>query len=262
MKIIGCQFDIVWENKQASHDKVRKLMEQAAPEKDSLVILPEMFSVGFSMNVARITDTPTRQTQEFVAQLAEEFGVYVMAGVVTTAPNGKGRNECVVHSSSGEEIARYCKIHPFTHGGESDHYEAGNQVVTFAWNGFTVAPFICYDLRFPEIFRAAVQQGANLYTVIASWPAPRIHHWTALLQARAIENQAYVIGVNRCGSDPKLEYPGKSVIVHPLGRALVEAGNIECTLSADVSVEEVNNYRRELAFLSDIRPDFLRVPEA
>jgi predicted amidohydrolase len=261
MKVICCQLDIVWENKQANHDKVRRLLAQAAPEKDSLVILPEMFSVGFSMNVSRITDTRSQATQQFAADLASEFGVYLMAGVVTTAASGKGRNECVVYSPAGEELARYAKIHPFRHGGETDHYEAGNQIVTFEWNGFTVAPFICYDLRFPEIFRAAMQCGANLFTVIASWPAPRLHHWTALLHARAIENQAYAIGVNRCGNDPQLQYSGGSVIVHPLGKALVEAGNIECTISADVSVEEVNEYRHNLTFLRDIRPEFLRMPE-
>ena len=105
--------------------------------------------------------------------------------------------------------------------------------MTFEWGGFVVAPFVCYDLRFPEIFRAASRQGANLFVVMALWPAKRQQHWLTLLQARAIENQAYVIGVNRTGDEPKHSYPGWSVVVvDPQGVIIADAGERERILKA------------------------------
>jgi predicted amidohydrolase len=256
MKLICCQFDIAWENKPANHDKVRRLLDQARPSRGSLVILPEMFATGFSMNVAVINDSVTHETRDFLSRLAADYGVYVVGGLVETAPDGRGRNECAVFSPAGDELARYCKMHPFTFGGEADHYIAGDSVRTFQWHEFTVAPFICYDLRFPEIFRLAVRQGANLYIVIANWPAPRIHHWTALLQARAIENQAYVAGANRCGADPKLSYPGRSSIIDPRGTILAEAESAEGVIAAEADYQALVSYRQELPFLQDMRDDY------
>ena len=123
----------------------------------------------------------------------------------------------------------------------------------FHWRDFAVSPFICYDLRFPEHFRVAARRGAQLITVIASWPVARIQHWVTLLQARAIENQAYVAGVNRCGTDPKLSYNGRSLIVSPRGDILADAGNGECVISAGLNLKELLAYRAELPFLADMR---------
>ncbi len=258
MKVICCQIDSVWENKKASHHTVRTLLDQHAPPKGSLVVLSEMFATGFSMNVATITDTPSRFTQEFLARTASEYGVYLTGGIVTTDASGKGRNESVTYTPDGNEIARYCKIHPFTLGGELQHYVSGNRTLVFTCQEFRIAPFICYDLRFPEIFRVATRQGANLFTVIASWPAARIHHWVALLKARAIENQAYVIGVNRCGDDPKNSHPGNSLIIDPRGHVLAEAGSAEGTISAELDLQLLLNYREDFPFLSDIHAAYVR----
>jgi len=255
MQIICCQLDIVWENKPANHDKVRALLEQAAPPRGSLVLLPEMFATGFSMNVAAISDSASHHTQDFLARAAVDYGVYLLGGLVATAPDGRGRNECVIFSPKGEEIARYCKLHPFSFGGETQHYAAGESITLFNWQGFTVAPFICYDLRFPEIFRAAVRRGANLFPVIASWPATREQHWMTLLTARAIENQAYVAGVNRCGTDPHLRYSGRSMILDPRGEALAEVGGEERTISAPLDLTALLSYRREFPALDDMRAE-------
>ena len=258
MKVIGCQIDSVWENKEASHHKVRTLLNQNAPPKGALVVLPEMFATGFSMNVAAITDSSSRVTQDFLARTANDYGVYLTGGIVTTDASGKGRNESVTYSPDGNEIARYCKIHPFTLGGELQHYVSGSHTLVFNCEGFNLAPFICYDLRFPEIFRVAACQGANLFTVIASWPAARIHHWVTLLRARAIENQAYVIGVNRCGDDPKNSHPGNSLIIDPRGHVLAEADSAECTISAELDLPSLLSYRKDFPFLNDIHADYVR----
>ena len=253
MKVIGIQPDIVWENKAANHARIITLIEKAGPHPGSLFVLPEMFATGFSMNVAGIHDSDTRETQDFLARTAVDYRIYLLGGLVTKNAQGRGRNECLIYSPYGREIARYSKLQPFTLGGESDNYEAGGTLSIFDLEEFKLATFICYDLRFPEIFREACRRGANLYTVIASWPVAREEHWVTLLRARAIENQAYVIGVNRFGNDPKFFHPGRSLIVHPSGSVLAEGGREECVISAELSLEELVKYRRELPFLNDMR---------
>jgi predicted amidohydrolase len=252
---IGCvQFDIVWENKAANYAKVQRLLAEAKMPPGSLALLPEMFSTGFSMNVAAVCEGSPPETEMFLARAAREFGIYLLAGVVNRTPDGRGRNEAVAFSPEGKEIARYGKMQPFSLGGESKHYVAGEAIVTFAWQNMSAAPFVCYDLRFPELFRAAVRRGAQLFLVIANWPVARIEHWVTLLQARAIENQAYVAGVNRCGKDPKLAYTGRSLIINPHGEILADAGGTEGIISAEVDVEALLKWRAAFPALQDMRP--------
>ena len=253
--VCAVQLDIVWEDKAANHQKVRQLLEHTPPAPGSLVVLPEMFATGFSMRAKAISDAATHETQQFLSGTAQQFGVYLVGGIVTDGNTGLGRNECVVYDPKGRELQRYCKLHPFTYGGESEHYEPGEQVRLFEWAGFKVAPFICYDLRFPESFRAAVKLGANLILVMANWPVTRIAHWNALLLARAIENQAYVVGVNRCGQDPTLSYSGSSRIIGPGGDLLVAAEAAECVMQSELSLSKLEKYRRELPFLADRRDE-------
>ena len=253
MKIYCVQHDIAWENRRANFAKVESLLAAAKPEAGSLVLLPEMFASGFSMNIPAIREGRERETERFLAATAKKFGIFLLGGIVTTKTNGKGSNQSVVFTPDGRELARYTKMQPFTPGGESAKYDAGRSPTIFDWQGFKVSPFICYDLRFPEHFRSATQRGAQLITVIASWPLTRIQHWITLLQARAIENQAYVAGVNRCGKDQKLSYNGRSLIISPKGDILADAGNGESVISAEVNLDELMSYRRDLPFLADMR---------
>ena len=252
-RIYCVQMNIVWENKRANFETAQALLRRAAPERGSLVLLPEMFATGFSMNVAGISEGKSAETDRFLAHQAKELGIFLVGGVVTGTNSGKGRNQSVVFGPDGQEISRYTKMQPFTPGGETAAYEAGGGPATWDWAGFTVASFVCYDLRFPEHFRAAVRKGAQLYTVISSWPVKRIGHWVTLLQARAIENQAYVAGVNRCGTDPTLTYNGRSLLISPLGEILADAGNGETVISAEVNLESLVTLRKELPFLADMR---------
>jgi omega-amidase len=253
MKIYCVQLDTVWENKPASIARAEALLRGAKPNPGSLVLLPEMFATGFSMNVAGIREEPRREAEQFLAATACELGIFLMGGIASGGGSGKGRNEAVVFTPQGKELARYHKMQPFTPGGESDNYEAGREPVLFQWQGFTVSPFICYDLRFPEHFRDATRRGAQLLTVIANWPVARIQHWVTLLQARAIENQAYVAGVNRAGTDPKLTYTGRSLIISPKGEILADAGEGEGVISAEANVADLEAYRHDLPFLRDMR---------
>ncbi|HEX7862977.1 MAG TPA: carbon-nitrogen family hydrolase [Verrucomicrobiae bacterium] len=252
MKVYCCQLDIAWENKPENFRRVRNLVRAGKPERGSLLVLPEMFSTGFSMNVAGISEQAEPGAEEFVKEIANEFGVYVVAGVVNAARDGKGLNQAIVVSPEGQELSRYAKIHPFSAAGELDNYNRGTRIEHFEWGGFNVAPLICYDLRFPEIFRTAVRGGAEMFVVIANWPNKREQHWVTLLQARAIENLAYVIGVNRAGSDPKYVYPGRTMIIDPHGTILVEAGAMEGLISADIDLAVVRNWRRDFPALRDM----------
>jgi len=253
MRVIGCQLDIIWEHKGGNHARVTELLSAAAAERGDLVVLPEMFATGFSMNVAGITDSQTGETYGFLAETAERFGVWLLGGLVTSAAGGKGRNEALLFSPQGREAGRYAKIHPYTPAGEGEHYVGGKQVVVLACGEFRLAPFVCYDLRFPEVFRTAALRGATLLCVIASWPASRGDHWSTLLRARAIENQAYVVGVNRCGADPQVAYAGGSMVVGPTGEVLAEAGSEEGVVAAAVDLAALEAYRRAFPSLADTR---------
>ncbi len=261
MQVVCVQFNIRWEDKAANFATIQRMLEAFAPPAGSLVMLPEMFSTGFSMNVQSIAEGEPSETVAFLTQCARRFGVWMLGGLVTTFPGGCGRNEAVIVNPHGTETLRYAKIHPFSFGKEGEFYSGGNAIKTFKWQGFVVAPFICYDLRFPEVFRLAVQRGAQLFPVIANWPAAREEHWITLLKARAIENQAYVVGVNRCGADLKLEYSGRSIVLDPRGEVLADAGNEQCVISADVNVEVVKKWRAEFPALHDMRCEVGRVQE-
>jgi predicted amidohydrolase len=253
MNIACVQFDIAWENKPANYAKVVSLLRGANVSRGSLVLLPEMFVTGFSMNVPAIAEEQGGPTERFVASTARELGVFLLAGVVTSGADGRGRNECVVFSPEGELLARYCKMQPFTLSGESACYEAGEAPAMFQCGGISVAPFICYDLRFPEVARSAAKQRPHLMTFIANWPNTRLHHWPRLLQARAIENQCYVAGVNRIGDDPRYKHSGRTMIVDPHGEILVDAGAAECVIQAKIDPQWLAEYRRAFPALDDMR---------
>jgi len=257
MQLLAVQFDIKWEDKPANFAKVRTLIESARLEPDALVVLPEMFATGFSMNVDTIAEADGGATEQFLKSLAIEFSIYATGGVVKKSLDGvRGLNQSVTFSPGGELVARYSKIHPFTFGTESDHYVGGRELLVFDAGDARVCPVVCYDLRFPELFREGVSRGSTLFTVIANWPAAREAHWVTLLQARAIENQAYVVGVNRCGRDPKLAYSGRSLIVDPRGNIVSDAGCDEGVIEAEFDAAGLGAYRAEFPALRDRRWPF------
>ena len=256
MQLVGIQLDIVWEDREANFQRVRSLLERNPPQRGALVALPEMFDSGFSMNVAKIADDD-RKTEQFLRDTARQFGVFLVGGLATRGPDGRGRNDAVIALPTGESVARYCKLHPYSPGKEKQYYTAGDAIVTFDWSGVTVVPQICYDLRFPESFRRAARRGAQVIVVIANWPTPRVEHWVTLLRARAIENQSYVLGVNRCGNDPYLAYPGRSLVVDFRGNVLADAGDREVVITADIDPAAQAAYRKELPFLDDMRDDLV-----
>lgn len=251
-RLYACQLDIVWEDWQANAERVTKLLANARPVAGSLVVLPELFSVGFSMNAQRVADLATGPTIEFLQRLARTWRCTVLAGV-PQRQRGHVYNQAICFNRQGRAIARYSKTHLFSPGGEERSYRAGSSLQVFGWRGVRVAPFICYDLRFPEVFRRASAHGAELMVVMANWPAKRDSHWRVLLQARAIENQAFVVGVNRAGSDPNVDYCGNSVIFDPKGDLMAHADACEQVISAEIDGQDCRRWRAEFGALRDRR---------
>ena len=255
MNIVALQFDIAWENKSANFEKVRQLLVDAAPEKNSLVALPEMFATGFSMNVATIAEAYGGETERFLAATAKQFGIYLVGGAAMRGRDGRARNKALVFGPDGQLISFYAKMRPFSPGGESQHYFAGEHPVAFNCGDCAVSPFICYDLRFPELFRqSASSHKPELFVVIANWPEKRIAHWTRLLQARAIENQAYIMAANRIGQDPYYHCTGHSLIADFDGEIICEAGEKEGVIRAELDLGTLRKYRKGLPFLQDMKP--------
>lgn len=261
MELLGLQYDIVWENREENFAAVESHLRALSPlpAPGSLLVLPEMFSSGFSMDVSRAADTTAAESEKFLSRLAQKHRLTVLGGIARRLPDGQGANEAVAFSSAGELLCRYRKIHSFSPGGEDQAYTAGSEIVIFPWNGFRVAPFICYDLRFPEVFRAASAAGADLFCVIANWPDRRQQHKTILLRARAIENQAFVLGLNRTGSDPNAGYAGQSALIGPKGEFLAEAGSAPAFIRATITPETTADWRTTFPALHDRRTDLFPV---
>ncbi|WP_375483795.1 nitrilase-related carbon-nitrogen hydrolase [uncultured Jatrophihabitans sp.] len=251
MRVAAVQHDITWEQPEATRAHVRPMIAAAAAGGAQLVVLPEMFATGFSMRPERVAEDEGGPTEQFLLARAAEHGTHLLASIAQRGSDGAYRNNAVLARPDGS-VERYAKIHPFGYAGEHEHYAAGDRFLTVDVHGVRVSVFVCYDLRFADEFWALARD-TDLYVVPANWPAPRHEHWRALLQARAIENQAYVLGVNRVGLAKDLPHLGGSTVLDPLGVRLVEGGPAETVVCADVDPEVVAAVRRDLPFLPDRR---------
>ncbi|MCC7145702.1 MAG: hypothetical protein IT443_04585 [Phycisphaeraceae bacterium] len=248
-QVLIAQLDSVWQDPSANIAAARHLLRAQTIEPGSLVVLPEMYATGFCPSARKLAEPIDGPAQQFLAEKAARTGAWVMGGVMVRPrprkSSSKAYNEAIAFDPQCREVVRYRKMNLFPLAGEKEHISAGRKIATFPWQGFAVMPAICYDLRFPELFRAGVQAGANLFVVLANWPAARVEHWTTLLRARAIETQAYVLGVNRSGSDPHAQYPGASLVVDPRGQIMAQAGSEPCVLKASVELSHVESWRNE-----------------
>ena len=252
------QYDIVWEDKASNHRLITAMIESAAPMRGDLVVLPEMFDTGFSMNTERTASNPGVSIA-FMSQLAERHGVWVLASIPVRQDGLQPPRNCVnramITAPTGEGALSTDKCHPFSFGREPERFIGGNDVgvhrVGEGDGAPMLCPIICYDLRFPECFRAGVDQGAECFAVIANWPSARHEHWRALCIARAIENQAIVLGVNRCGDDPGLSYAGGSIAINAMGGVLWEAGGEPCVGRVPLDLGSVRAWREQFPALHD-----------
>lgn len=257
MKVGLAQMDILRKDKAGNLTACGGYIRQAAEQGVDLLLFPEMTLTGFSSHPEAdgeaLDSSPTLRffSQEAAAhRMAIGFGMIVPNSAVPE----KGENHCILLDRAGAILADYAKIHPFAFGAEGRYYVGGRRWTSCRLDAFTIAPFVCYDLRFPEIFRVNSSQ-VQLMTVIANWPASRLEQWYLLLRARALENQCYVAAVNRWGWEGKMEYTGGSVVISPDGTILCQEESGPCLLTAEIQRETVDSYRQSFPFLPDRRPD-------
>lgn len=254
--VAAVQHDIVWESPEETFSRLAPLIARAAGAGARLVVLSEMFGAGFSMATARIAEPADGPSARFLRAQAHAHGVWVCGSVPTLPRPGATSSlptNCFVLASPTGAVERYDKLHPFTYAGEHEHYAAGAVSPTFVVEGVRITPFVCYDLRFADDWWAKAGE-TDCYVCPANWPASRRLHWQTLLRARAIENQAYVVGVNRVGTGDGLDYAGDSVVVDPGGAVLAAAEPFaEQVVTAEVDPARVAEVRGAFPFLRDRR---------
>ena len=246
MKITIMQRDIVWadpaENVRRADEAIDRL-----PHAD-LIVLPEMFSTGFATVPEGIAECSDSDTLAWMRNKARERQCAI-AGSVAVEEGSQYYNRFYFVTASGE-VTAYDKHHLFTYSGEHLRYTAGQKRVVVEWCGVRFLLMVCYDLRFPLWNRNHEDYDVALY--VASWPTPRVDAWSTLLRARAIENQCYVVGVNRVGTDPFCQYCGSSAIIDPFGHELAACErDKECEATAEIDMEALRDFRRKFPVLQD-----------
>jgi omega-amidase len=247
MKVVLIQSALVWENPEANRiyfeDKINAIAEEV-----NLIVLPEMFTTGFTMHPAKIAETMNGETVLWMQSLAKAKNAAI-TGSVVIEENSNFYNRMLFVFPSGE-IQHYDKRHLFTLAGEDKVYSRGNQKLIVDYLGWKICPFVCYDLRFPVFSRNV--ENYDLLIYVASWPKTRIKAWDTLLSARAIENMSYTIGVNRIGTDANgYDYIGHSQVVDSLGEYLIEPKEHEGVYITTLDRSKLAEVREKLGFLSD-----------
>ncbi len=253
MKVAAIQHDTVWEDREANFARLAPMIERAAANGARLAVLTEMFATGFSMATERIAEPIDGPSANFLVEQAAAHEVWVCGSIPERARGAERPSNCLVIAGPDGTVRRYRKIHPFTYGNEHERYAAGHEHLTVTVEGVRVSFFVCYDLRFADEFWTLADR-TDCYVVVANWPAPRRDHWRTLVRARAIENQAYVVAVNRVGTGGGLEYAGDSAVIGPFGEVIVEGSAEEEVMIADVDPQVVAATRARYRFLVDRRP--------
>lgn len=252
LRVALIQQDTVWQDPAANLARARGFVEQAARGGARVAVFPELFTLGFTMAPEPFAESIPGPTSETLARLSREFAIYLVGSAVEThAPHP--RNAAFVTGPDGSLVAAYRKIHPFSYGDENLHYTGGTDCPVFEIDGIPCGLQICYDLRFPEPFRALAAKGAEVVFVPANWPTRRISAWSTLLAARAIENQLAVCGANRVGRDPHLEYPGRSAIHDCFGEVVAAGDATEGLVAGDINLDQLRAWRERFPALKDRR---------
>jgi len=247
MKIALVQAPLIWENPKQNRNYFEEKINSISETID-LIVLPEMFTSGFTMNPKSVAESMQGETVSWLQALAKAKKSAI-TGSLVIEENGNFYNRLVFVFPSGE-IKTYDKKHLFTLAGEDKKYTSGTQKMLFEYQGFKICPLICYDLRFPVFARNTEDYDLLIY--VANWPKPRINAWDALLKARAIENMCYTIGVNRIGEDPNQHhYPGHSQVIDFLGNYLIEPQENEGVFVTTLNKKTLVETRQKFGFLND-----------
>jgi omega-amidase len=265
MEILLVQMAIERGKPGLNRAKIQSLTGNLRLSGPALLVLSELFSTGYLDDSALRPEGAKAlaglagEDRAFLAALAVKLGCWVAGATVEAGPpgadgNGGFRNLSLIFAADGSEIAAYRKLHPFSYGGEDRIFTQGNEIVTADLDGWVVQPTICYDLRFPELYRAGSRRGTHLILAQANWPQARQAHWETLLRARAIENQGFVAGVNCTGTQGSLAFAGGSAIISPTGETLAMGDASECLVRAKADLDFCKQWRKQFPALRDRRP--------
>jgi predicted amidohydrolase len=248
LKVSIIQADLIWEDREANLKAFAKKIDQIEESTD-LIILPEMFTTAFTMNAKELAEPDQGETFDWMINKARDKNADLIGSIITK-DNNAFYNRLYWVKSDGSFL-KYDKRHLFRMAGEHNIYSAGNKKSVGTIKNWSVLPLVCYDLRFP-VWSRNVNQEYDLIIYIANWPARRSTHWRSLLQARAIENQAYAIGVNRVGTDGfDITYRGDSAIIDPLGTIIKQGANTEFVHTEELSYKKLQDYRQKFPVWMD-----------
>jgi omega-amidase len=238
---------LVWENKKTN---LTQIEEQISSLQDGIdiIVLPEMFNTGFTMNPAPFAEKMDGDTLKWMRELSEKKNAVITGSIIIS--EGDGYYNRLIWMLPNGSFSKYDKKHLFSLAGEDNYYKSGTQKLIVEYKGWKICPMVCYDLRFPVWLRNT--ENYDCLIVVANWPERRIFHWEQLLIARAIENQSYVIGVNRVGHDGNdFYYNGNSMVVDPMGKIMVKLVDMSTEYIAKLSYDKINKIRTDLPFLND-----------
>lgn len=249
LTITTIQAALHWEDKSKNLKMFESMFENI--EKTDLIVLPEMFNTGFTMNAEHLAESIDGDTIKWMQAISKKLQTAI-CGSLIIIENNQYYNR-LVFIAPDAQIQFYDKQHLFSMGEEDKHYTAGNESLIIKYKDWKIKLIICYDLRFPEIIRNTKHDPYDIAIVIASWPDKRVEHWDILLRARAIENQAYIVGVNRTGFDVNEVYhSGHTQVIHPFGNILYISDETEINTIV-LSNKELLLNRRAFPFLKDIK---------
>jgi omega-amidase len=255
LRISICQTNIAFEDKPSNCETAELYIKKAAEQYSDISLFPEMSLTGFSMNTAA-TSEKNNFTLQFFHDMSTKYNICTGFGWVKFVPEALCENHYTILNKDGSILSDYIKIHPFSYAGENKFFRAGNHISTFKLNDFCLSTFICYDLRFPEIFQAA-STDSSVIIVAANWPFKRQEHWETLLKARAIENLTYIVGINCVGTQDGQNYKGGSCIYGPNGDKLLECGENAGVFTYTLK-NCVDSYRVSFPVKADRKNDFYK----
>ncbi|HEK9099396.1 carbon-nitrogen family hydrolase [Bacillus pfraonensis] len=259
MKVACIQMDIAFGNVKINIENAKKKIEEAMQGNPDIIVLPELWTTGYDLErVPEIADGDGIQTKQLLSEWAQQYCVNIVGGSIAKQTKHGVMNTMYTVNREGKLQSEYSKVHLFQLMNEHNYLIAGDKTGEFTLDGVQCGGVICYDIRFPEWLRVHTVRGVNVLFVVAEWPLVRLAHWRLLLQARAIENQCYVVACNRAGEDPNNVFAGHSLIVNPWGEIVAEAGEEESILYGNVELEKIKEVRKGIPVFADRRPELYK----
>lgn len=256
MRVALAQLNIQFGDPDANYEQIEVAIQRAAEQTVDVIVLPEIWNTGYALTRLNVlADDDGQRTLQLLSKLARQFRVNIVGGSVAVARDGHYYNEMLVVDRQGQLLSRYDKVHRFGLMAEDRYITAGETENVFELDGTVAMGAICYDIRFPEWLRKQAARGPQVIFVSAEWPTARQMQWRLLLQARAIENQAFVVAVNRVGSDPDNQFGGQSLVIDPLGQIVAIGGAHAQLITAELDLTQVDQVRGQIPVFEDRRPE-------